>query len=290
MWLGWALACALWMGAVDVLSKGALREFDPWIVGTARLGFALPALALPILWAGWPALSAAFWITVAIMIPLEIVAFFCLLEALRVAPLAETVPFLALSPLFTVLVSWCLLGERVTGLGLLGLGIIGAGGYLLYGHELRFGALGPLRAMTRSRGTKLMVLVALLYSITSTLGKLAIELSSPTAFPGIYFALLAVVFVAIHLARGRRPAAFLQAVARRPWLLAGLGMADGITFLIHSIGVLLAPVAYFVGVKRLSSVVSVLVGGLVFRQRHLPLQVAGAGCMVAGVFLLTLGR
>ncbi len=290
MWVGWALACAVWMGMVDVLSKRGLREFDPWIVGTARLGFALPALAIPIVRAGWPALSPAFWGTVAIMIPLEIAAFFLLLEALRVAPLAETVPFLSLSPLFTVLVSWCLLRERVTLLGFLGICTIAAGSYVLYGHELRHGYLGPLKAMTRSRGTKLMVLVALLYSLTSTLGKRAIELSSAMAFPGIYFALLAAVFVVIQLARGERPAAFLQAVVRRPWLLIGLGVADGITFLIHSVGVLLAPVAYFVGVKRLSSVVSVLVGGLVFQERHLPLGVAGTSCMVAGVILLTLGR
>ncbi len=290
MWVGWALGCAVSMGMVDILSKRGLREFDPWIVGTARLGFALPALAIPILRSGLPMLSPAFWATVAVMIPLEIAAFFFLLEALRVAPLVETVPFLSLSPLFTVLVSWCLLGERVTWLGFLGIGMIGAGGYLLYGHELRHGYLGPLKAMTRSRGTTLMVLVALLYSITSTLGKRAIELSSPMAFPGIYFALLAAVFVGIHLARGERPAAFLQAVARRPWLLVGLGLADGLTFLIHSIGVLLAPVAYFVGVKRLSSVVSVAVGGALFQERHLPLGVAGTTCMVAGVVLLTLGR
>lgn len=290
MWVGWALACAVWMGMVDVLSKQGLQDDAPWIIGTARLGFALPVLAIPIVRAGWPVLSPAFWGIVAIMVPLELVAFLLLLEALRVAPLAETVPFLSLSPLFTVLVSWCLLGERVTLLGFLGIVTIAVGSYLLYGHELRHGYLGPLKAMTRSRGTKLIVVVALLYSLTSTLGKRAIELSSAMAFPGIYFALLAVVFVGIQLARGARPAAFLQAVARRPWLLIGLGVADGITFLIHSVGVLLAPVAYFVGVKRLSSVVSVVVGGLLFQERHLPLRVAGTGCMVAGVILLTLGR
>jgi len=289
MWVMWGLACALGMGTVDVISKRALREFDPWIVGTARLGCALPALAIPILIAGWPPLAPLFWKTVALMVPLEIVAFLLLLEALRAAPLAETVPFLSLTPLFTVVASWLILRERVTLLGLAGICAIVAGGYTLYGHELRHGALGPLRAMGRSQGTRLMIVVALLYSVNLSLGKQAVQLSSPTMFPGVYFAVLTTVLILIHLARGCRPAAFVHALRQRPGLLMSLGVMDGVTFLIHSIGVLLAPVAYFVGVKRLSAVVSVLIGGILFRDAHLRLRLAGAGCMVAGVALLTMG-
>ena len=288
IWLGWALACALGIGLVDVLSKRALQEFEPWIVGVARLGFALPALAVPLCWATRPVLTPTFWGTVAVMLPLEVIAFLCLLKALRVAPLAETVPFLCLSPLFTVLASWLILGERITWLGFLGICAIGAGGYLLYGHELRHGALGPLRAMARSEGTRLMVLVAVLYSVTSALGKQATLLAGPLIFPGLYVAALFVSFLLLQWLGGHRLGEVARAIGRRPGLLISIGVLDGLTFLMHSIGVLLAPVAYFLGVKRLSSVVSVVVGGLLFRDRHLRLRVTGVLCMVAGVFLLTL--
>lgn len=288
-WVWWGLACALGMGAVDVISKRALQEFDPAIVGTARLGFGLPVLAIPILVGGWPTLPPTFWVTVAAMLPLELVAFFMLLEALRCAPLWETVPFLSLTPLLTIVASWLILGERITRVGFTGICAIVAGGYLLYGHELKSGYLGPLKAILRSRGTRLMIGVAFLYSVTSSLGKQATILSSATAFPGIYFGVLWVALVAIYLAMGHRPSAFLRAVRERPALLISVGAMDGLTFLAHSIGVLLAPVAYFVAVKRLSAVFSVFVGGLASHDPHLALRVAGATCMVAGVALLTLG-
>ncbi len=289
-WWVWGLASAASMGMVDVLSKRALQEFEPGLVGLARLGFGLLVLTVPWCMAPWPPLTPTFWWTVAIMIPFEIVAFLLLLEALRTAPLAETVPFLSLSPLFTVLASWLILHERITLIGFFGIVVIGAGGYLLYLHELRHGALGPLRAMARSRGTRLITVVALIYSLTSTLGKQMTAASSPFVFPGLYFAALFAAFAAVQGARGLRPAALWQAVRRRPALLIALGIMDGFSFLVHSIGVVLAPVAYFIGVKRLSSVFSVVAGGLVLGDDHLRSRVAGAFCMVAGVILLTLQR
>lgn len=287
-WWGWGLASAVSMGAVDILSKRALREFEPGLVGLARLGFGLLVLAIPWGLAPPPAITPEFWRTVAIMVPFEIAAFFLLLTALRIAPLAETVPFLSLSPLFTVLASWLILGEQVTVVGFLGILLIAAGGYLLYWHELRHGAWGPLRAMARSRGTRLMTVVALIYSVTSTFGKPLTIVSGPLVFPGLYFAVLFAAFAAVQGLRGLRPAAVWQAVRARPVLLIALGMLDGVSFLCHSVGVLLAPVAYFIGVKRLSSVVSVVAGGLVLGEDHLRTRAGGALCMVAGVILLTL--
>ena len=227
-------------------------------------------------------------VTLAVMVPFEVAAFFILLKALRSAPLGETVPFLALSPLLTVLASWLLLRERVTPVGFVGLFCIGAGGYLLYWQELRHGYWGPVRAMARSRGTRLIVLVAVIYSVTSALGKQATLLSGSFIFPGIFFFTLFAAFTAVQVGRGLRAGMVWRAVRARPGVLIPLGVLDGLGFLVHSIGVVQAPVAYFVGIKRLSAVLSVLIGGMVFREDHLHSRVAGALCMVAGVVLLTL--
>jgi len=131
-----------------------------------------------------------------------------------------------------------------------------------------------------------MVFVAVIYSVTSALGKRATQMAGATLFPALYFSLIAVSFALLQGARGFRPAAFLRAVRLRPVLLVGLGVMDGVTFLLHSVGVLLTPVAYFVGVKRLSSVVSVVLGGILFREGYLGVRVAGAVCMALGVLLL----
>ncbi|MBI4227185.1 MAG: hypothetical protein HY600_02800, partial [Candidatus Omnitrophica bacterium] len=114
------------------------------------------------------------------------------------------------------------------------------------------------------------------------------RVSGPLVFPGLYFTVLFAAFAAVQGLRGVRPSAAWRAVRTRPALLIALGVFDGASFLVHSVGVLLAPVAYFIGVKRLSSVVSVAAGGLLFREGHLRPRVAGALCMVAGVVLLTL--
>ena len=120
MWILLGLCCALLTSLGDTLSKKLLVGSDERVVAWGQLFFTLPWAAAVMLHHGWPRVSPGFWITVAVMLPLEVTATLCYLRAIRICPLSLCVPFLAITPLLTVLTGWLFLGERVSWAGFLG--------------------------------------------------------------------------------------------------------------------------------------------------------------------------
>ena len=70
------------------------------------------------------------------------------------------------------------------------------------------------------------------------------------------------------------------------WMV--MGLCSVLSYLCLAVGVELAPAAYLVAVKRLSLLLSVLFGGLWFKERPFLPRVIGAGLMCAGVGLIAL--
>lgn len=301
MWILLGLACALLHGSSDALSKRLLVKSNEWVVAWATLLFALPWMLPALLWGGLPALPPAFWGIVALMIPLELTAYLCYLRAIRISPLSLVVPFLALTPLLTIFTGWLLLGERISGFGFAGVAAVTAGAYILQAELVPQGLLEPIKAMGRSRGIRLILATASLYSITVVFGKKAAALAGPAAFPPLYFGLeTAVLFplaaAAARRGEGEKPAAGrglqpnkLFRAVREQWPLFALtGAVLAMSLTAHFFGILMAPVPYFLALKRLSLLVSVLYGGLLFREAAFAQRMLGAALMVLGAVLVTL--
>ena len=70
------------------------------------------------------------------------------------------------------------------------------------------------------------------------------------------------------------------------YLLAGVVLTGAL--LAHATGIQRAPVAYFLSIKRLSLLVTVLYGGLLFREEAFLQRVLGTTLMLAGAVLITL--
>lgn len=109
------------------------------------------------------------------------------MRSLRVSPISLTLPFLAFTPAFMILTGALILCEHMKAAGTAGIMLIISVSYTLYLPSLRYGLTEPIRAMFREQGSMLMLLVVFIYSITSVLGKLAIQHSNPTFFASFYF-------------------------------------------------------------------------------------------------------
>ena len=84
LWFYLALASAFFSATSDGLSKKAFARGDEYVVGWMRLFLAAPVLALLLPFAGGiPRLDATFYLTVVIMVPLEITALLLYLKAIR---------------------------------------------------------------------------------------------------------------------------------------------------------------------------------------------------------------
>ena len=287
MWILLGLSCALLTSLGDTLSKKLLSGSDERVVAWGQLLFTLPWAAAVMLHHGWPRVSPEFWITVAVMLPLEVTATLCYLRAIRICPLSLCVPFLAITPLLTVLTGWLFLGERVSWAGFLGVASVTGGAYLLQAEHAARGILEPFREMFRVPGIRLVLTTAVCYGVTATLGKKAIQLSGPTEFPFLYYTLnmLAISEIARRFVSAR---GMLSAVRSRCGLFTLAGLASAGSLLTFSFGIQRVPVAYFISVKRLSLLATVLTGGFLFGEEAFGRRAMGTALMLSGAILITL--
>ncbi|MDZ7267956.1 MAG: DMT family transporter [candidate division KSB1 bacterium] len=294
-WLILALGSAVMSAVGDTLCKKAAQSADSWTVTWVRFGYASIFL-LPLLpFIDLPRWDAVFALTVAVLIPLELTAASLSMRALQLSPLSLTVPYLAFTPLFLLVVPTVLLGEKISARGAAGVVCIVLGAYWLnlqnnaaasQGHDRgsrRKSLLSPLQALAREKGSRLMLLVAALYSVTSTLGKVAVQHSSPFFFAVFYYPLASLVMLPLTAAH-----------ARRGWRFAGgqvglfllIGLAVAATVVCHYLALSRVEVAYMISVKRTSMIFATLLGWWFFHEENILQRLWGCSVMLAGVILI----
>jgi drug/metabolite transporter (DMT)-like permease len=290
-WLPLALICAFTLASADAATKAWLQGFSAAELAVVRFGMA--GLLLTPLLAGLPPLSALpppFWWTLAVLVPLEILAILLYLAAIRDHPLSLTLPYLAFTPVFGMGVAWVLLGERVTAAGAAGVLLVVAGAWLLNSDQVRRTDwrtwMAPWRAIWRGPGSRLMLAVAVIYALTSTLGKGAMRHLGAEHFGAFYYGVLGLAVILVFALP--RPA-LLRKLASRPLAVAAVGLLTGISAYTHFLAIQQVQVAYMIAVKRTSLLFGILYGVLWFRERGLLRRLPAGGLMVAGVALILLG-
>lgn len=282
-WLLLSLLSAVSLATVDALTKKFLSRLNPFEMGLARLLYILPWLLLALFWIPRPVLDGTFWLAVACSLPLEVAAVLAYMKALKSSPLSLSLPFLAFTPLFILLTGWLLLGEVISLAGFYGMILIVCGSYFLNLSQIGAGLLAPFRAIFREPGSRLMLLVALIYAATSTLGKLAITHSHPLFFPVVYYLLLCLsLSLSFPFVRQAKPGNLVKTPL--PALL--IGIVGAVSVFSHMLAISQIQVAYMISVKRTSLLFGVLYGALWFKEERIRERLLGAALMVSGVFLI----
>ncbi|MGZ3607416.1 MAG: EamA family transporter [Syntrophales bacterium] len=285
-WFFLSLLAALSLATSDALTKRFFSNLPPLMMGIIRLGYALPWLLAALFFIPWIIPDTTFWFCIAVGLPLEALAFYCYMKALKVSPLSITVPFLAFTPGFIILTGWIILGEEISTGGFCGIILIIVGAYFLNLSKTTYGLLAPIMAIFREPGSRLMLLVSFLYAFTSTIGKLAIIHSNPYIFGITYNAALAVLLTLFL------PAAAIaepvKNLVRRPIISLILGALVATTIFSHMLAISMTNVAYMISLKRTSLLFGVLYGALWFKEEKIAERLTGAIIMITGVFLIGL--
>ena len=285
-WICSSLLSALFQATNDAFSKKVLKDnCDVYLVGWARWVFTIPFLLPMLPFIHIPDLNRVFWYNILLLAPLEIIALILYIKAIKHSPLSLAIPFISFTPVFLILTSFLMLKEQPDTSGLLGILLVTLGGYLLNFHTISRGVLEPFRCITREKGCLLMLVVALIYSITSNLGKTAIQHSNPLFFTVFYltFRSLVITPLVCFKIRGK----FSKGIPHlKYFLLMGLSCARMSIF--HSLAVNLIQVSYMISLKRTSALISIVFGGFFFNEIHIKERLLGSTTMFAGVLLITL--
>lgn len=288
-WLTLSLLCALALAGADVLTKKWLAGNTAAELVMVRFGMAALVL-IPWVFLHPPTpVPAPFWWWVGSALPLEVLAMVLYVIAIRDSPLALTLPYLAFTPVFTTLVGWLLLGEQLSTHGLFGVLLVTLGAYALNLEHARLLQprtwLAPFIAIYRERGSRLMLGVALLYSVTSVQGKGAMQYMAGLQFGAFYFLILGVFTLAVFAVREPRA---VRALIRPSWGALIVGALMAAMVVLHFLALEKVQTAYMIAIKRTSILFAILFGAALFGDKRLWQHLAAGAVMIAGVALIAL--
>lgn len=291
LWFNVSLAAAASKAANQAITKTLTRDFS--VLQTAACGqLAAALLILPLIFipdiitipVGFPFHQAAF-----ATIALNILAILLLVEAIRSSDLSHALPFLGLTPVFSIFTAWFLRGEVVSPGGMLGIAIIFAGAFGIDATSWRDWVTLGGRRIFRDRGVQLVVIVAFIYSISSVYDKTATLLSDPFTFVW-YSAVIRAVLLTAFLYGSSLTSKKTETVKGLSPQQFFLFLLMGVTFLAEALfqmyALQIGAVAFVIAIKRLSILMTSLIGMIIYGESFSGARLAGAALIVAGAVII----
>ncbi len=206
-------------------------------------------------------------------------------RALQVSPLSLCMPFIAFTPLFLIPTGYVLLHELPSTVKLVGVVLVVLGSFVMHRQLFAISWLEPLKAIVRERGSRYMLMVAFIFSLTNPLDAKLVRMSDAYTLAFCYGILLCVIFGVMALIRHADWRPVLRSVPY--WIvLAGVGetAVNLLQFSSHNF----IDVVITISLKRAGIVLSVLMGWLVFKERDITDKLIAATVMVAGALMFYL--
>jgi uncharacterized membrane protein len=277
--------CALSLSVSDLLSKIALRNADIYLVSWVKVSLAFLFLSVAVFFIPIPSLSLYFVKICLILFPLEILALLLYMKAIQVSPLSLTVPFLSLTPIFLILTSYFMLSERLDASGLLGVLLIAIGSYMLNIDKAASGLFKPIKAILEEKGSWIMIIVAGIFSITSNLGKMAIQETNPVFFAIFHSGIMTLFVMPFPLIFSKKP---VKQLKEQIGIFICIGISMALMALFHMMAIVRIEVAYMISIKRTSPIFSVFFGCWLLHEKNFSERVMGSIIMFLGVLLILL--
>ena len=288
MWFIYSVLTGFFVATSACVAKILMRQNDEYAVGFLRLLLAFPLFLAMLLWIRIPVPDHIFYKTLVILVPLEITAYILALRAIKVSPLTLTLPFLAVTPALAIITSSIILKERLSAVGIAGILLVVIGGYVLNIETIHMGILGPIKAILKERGSRYMIVAASIFSVTSVLGKQAINHSSAMFFAAIYFPIITVFLSPIIFLRYKKGLIRFNFSKKTLYLFLLLGFIWVLAGVSHCLAISLTDAAYMIAVKRSALFFGVIYGALVFKESNIKERLLGVSIMFLGIVLIVL--
>lgn len=283
MWIILSFLTAVCEALKDGLCKKSLQQYDVFTISWAWKVFSLPFIIPLIFFVPIPdVLPGEFWVALLTGGSLNILATLLYIRAISMSDLSITLPLLSFTPVFLLVTSPIMVGDIPAPLGFAGVFLIFLGSYIL-GIKDRTTIFSPLQAIVKDPGARLMLMVALIWSVAANIDKIGVMATTP-----FFWAVCVQSFIALGLTivlfinRSSMKGRFRTGTGML--LLMGFFTGAGFIFQMSAISIGLVP--YVIAIKRMSIVLGVLIGGLYFMEQDLKTRLGAAFIMVAGVFLI----
>lgn len=284
MWILFAFASAFFAGVTSILAKCGIRETDSDVVTAVRTMVVLGFSWLMVLITGsFEGLSRPDVKTVLYLIlsgAATGVSWLCYFKALELGDVNKVAPVDKSSTVLTMLLAFLVLGEKISLLKLLSMLLIAVGTLLMIQKKETENAGG-----TGHRWLLYAVCSAVFASLTSILGKIGITgIDSNLGTAIRTFVVLLMAWLIVFL-KGKQKD--IKKISRKSGLFIVLsGCATGGSWLCYYHALQTGPVSAVVPIDKLSILVTVIFGRVVFGERLSRNAAVGLCMIITGTMLL----
>jgi len=208
------------------------------------------------------------------------------MEALKREELSYTAPLNAFVPLFTLLIAGVFLNESPPKYGIIGVLAIVTGAYIVSIKPDRINWYDPMKRLVTSAGAQLSIAVALFYAFNTVL----IKVMTNDGFGSLtVFYLTTLIgwgfFLYVPLLKNKE----LKAIERSDkFAVLGGGISSFASGYFHILATANTFTSYATSVRRLDSLISILLGWRYLKETNIRIKLIGAGVMTLGTILLAI--
>lgn len=290
LWLILSIIGAFFHAVYHAAAKKLLARMDQHVLAGGSFFSAGVILLVIAFLHGLPHLQPGFFLAVAATSALNVLATILMYHAIKTTDLSLTIPMLSFTPLFLIATAAILLGETPTPIGIGGIMLIVVGSYVLNMTEDNAHLLDPFKRMIKNRAILSMLGVAFIYSISASVDKIVIRTSDVFFGSAIVCLVIGLAFVLITLFKHGWHATIKGNEQRNLRHTAAVGGMIVIIIIAVNLAYTLQIVPYVIAIKRLNVLFSVILGGMLFKEKNMIKRGFGAIIMVLGMLVIILSN
>jgi len=289
MWFPIALFEAFANSLTSPINKYQVKTIHPIALLFLNQCFSIACMfILILLLGGIPHVTSKFFIFMFYSSILDTGAFIASYWAIRHTQISLLAPLGSLTPIFATIFGLLFLHEVPSPLKLLGITGIVIGIYLLNISEISGGLLKPFKRLLSDKGVKLYFIPVILYGITPIFQKQAIFQIHPSmplfaSFIGNCFVTLFLSLYAVRFVKKEK-----NAIMKNRWLFLLFGILNTFSQLAAYIVFSITHIGYATAIFSLSSLFTILLGGIFFKENNIGERLIGALVIICGVALLAI--
>ncbi|MBN2571557.1 MAG: EamA family transporter [Ignavibacteriales bacterium] len=204
-------------------------------------------------------------------------------RAISKGDISAVMPMLSFTPLFLLITGPIMTGEFPNLIGLVGVIIIVIGSYSLNLDLKSKNIFAPFKALIRNKGTRYMLVVAFIWSLSANFDKISINSSS--VLQHIIFVNVFIFTILSIVLKAQKKDKWKYLYERKTNLLI-VSTFTTFSFIFHMMALSMTLVAYVVALKRLSGIISVVLGHKFLGEGNIKERIIGATLMFIGVLFI----
>jgi uncharacterized membrane protein len=264
--------------------KAADKPSFVWWYEIFGLIFFTPVFVFTLVSAGLDVLTFSQMILVSGF--LHFLYWYFLAKSLENGDLSLVYPIMRSSPALVLIFSVAILGEKVSAVGVLGILLVAVGVYTIGMEKLSVPELArPIRAVRTDRATRFALLTLVSVAAYSLTDKVAVTRMHPIVFAYVY-PWVSLFFFSIYIRKTKSTRELAREWAGNKTGILTCGVLSIFGYFLILMAFTMERVSYIVGLRQLSIVFAVLLGGHFLKEGSRFVRIAASIVIFLGAYLI----